>query len=266
MDWEPAHADHSIESVFVILTYAAPLDPNTFDEILVAGRKAAFARQFTNRVEAIDPQQIQLQPGQQVTEVIFDTSAPARRKIGFQRLSPEGRPIGEFGIAPSHLSLTSSHYSSWTDFKELGSALISAIEDVGPILDKVKSIQLQYVDRFSSTVPRADPFQVISRESSLLAQTMSQKQRAFHSHVGWFDYINENDRKLTNVNVDLVDNSWPNLQRNSLLSILTMARREVRDGVLEYPLNELDGLHDYLKALFSDIITREASVRVSLND
>jgi hypothetical protein len=28
----------------------------------------------------------------------------------------------------------------------------------------------------------------------------------------------------------------------------------------------LDGLHDYLKALFSDIITTEASARVSLND
>src|ERR1700760_52723 len=122
MDWEPAHADHSIETVFVVLTFSAPLDPNTFDEILVAGRKAAAAHQFLNRIESIDPQQVQLQPGQ--SEFVIDLSGTAaRRKVAFQRLAPDGRAIGEFGIAQSHLSLTSSHYSTWSDFKELGSSL-----------------------------------------------------------------------------------------------------------------------------------------------
>jgi hypothetical protein len=38
MNWEPAHADHSIDRAVVILTWCKPIDPNTFDELVAAGR------------------------------------------------------------------------------------------------------------------------------------------------------------------------------------------------------------------------------------
>jgi hypothetical protein len=43
MNWEPARADHSIERATASIALATPLDANTFDELVVAGRKAAAA-------------------------------------------------------------------------------------------------------------------------------------------------------------------------------------------------------------------------------
>ncbi len=48
MNWEPARADHSIERATASIALATPLDANTFDELIVAGRKAAAAHSLYN--------------------------------------------------------------------------------------------------------------------------------------------------------------------------------------------------------------------------
>jgi uncharacterized protein (TIGR04255 family) len=262
MNWEPAHADHSIDTVSVVITLDSPLDPDVFDEVIVAGRKAAAVHQFVNRVESLDP--VQLQPGQ---EIIFaGPNMIQQRRVAFQRLA-DGAAIGEFSIGISSFVLTYSRYANWTDFKTMGFDLLNAIQKVAPILTGVRSIQLQYLDRFTSTSVGADPFEVVSRSSSLLASVLADKTRAFHCHSGWFDYLGHDRRKLTNVNVGLVDNSPPSPEDTlSKLTFLTMARIEMVAGVLHQPLDELTSLHDYLKAVFEDIITDEAASRVALND
>ena len=54
MDWEPAHADHSIDRVVVTFNWHEPIEANTFDELLVAGRKAAVNYHLTHRIDIQD--------------------------------------------------------------------------------------------------------------------------------------------------------------------------------------------------------------------
>jgi uncharacterized protein (TIGR04255 family) len=261
MNWEPAHADHSIDSVSVVIALASPLDSDTFDEVIVAGRKAAAAHHFAHRVETMDL--MNMQAGQ---ELIFSAQSGTQppRRVAFQRLS-DGAPIGEFSIGKSSFILSYSRYTSWTDFKNMGFDLLNAVQAVAPILSGVRSIQLQYNDRFTSVSVGADVFEVVSRTSSLLAPVLADKTRALHCHSGWFEYFGADRRRLTNVNIGLVDNSAPSqVDAKSTLTLLTMARVEELAGPVKQPLDELTSLHDYLKVVFKDTITTEAAARVAL--
>jgi uncharacterized protein (TIGR04255 family) len=264
MNWEPAHADHSIEWVNVVLSLAIPIDADLFDEVLVAARKIAASHQFTHRTEGIEPLQIQGQPGAQILVDLAATST--RRRVTFQRLV-EGKPIGEFAVGSSTITLSWSRYSSWTAFKTMALDLLAPVQPIAPILDGIRTIQLQYLDRFTSTVVQANAFEVVKKSSSLLVSAVNTKTRAFHTHSGWFDYLDNSQRRLTNVNIDLTDNSPPTEpDAMSRLGILTMARIEALAGTLDDPLSGLDRLHLYLKELFNDLITKEAADRVSLNN
>lgn len=263
MNWEPAHADHSIESVNAVLSLTTPIDQNVFDEVLVAGRKAANAHQFTNRVEGIEPLQLNGPPG---AEVVIDlANAQMRRRVGFQRIV-DGAPVGEFAIGLTSVTLTSSNYSSWTHFLGMMVDLLTPIDALAGVFSQTRSLQLQYIDRFVSTAPEASAFEVVSPSSRFLASTMGEAKSAFHSHIGWFDYRNEGARRLTNINIDLIDNLPGPSGVHSRLGILTMARFESLQVPIEKPLDELSNVHYYLKKLFQDIITTDAADRVHLND
>jgi hypothetical protein len=263
MDWEPAHADHAIDSVSLAISLAEPIDPNTFDEIVMAGRKAATSHQFVHRIEATEPLQLQAGGG----EVIFEpASLMQRRRVAFQR-HVDGAVIGEFSVGMTAISLTSSRYSAWTAFQAMAFELLNSLHAASPILDSVKSIQLQYIDSFTSTVVSADYFEVISKTSSFLTRALDDKTRAFHCHSGWFDYSDEALRNLTNVNIGVVDNSPPAAaDAKSKITILTMARLEALTGVMIQPLGRFFDLHSYLKNVFEEIITPEAAARIALND
>jgi uncharacterized protein (TIGR04255 family) len=262
MNWEPAHADHAIDSVTAVISFAAPVDPNTFDEIVVAGRKAAAIHQFVHRVDGVEP--IQIQPGSQV--FLDASNMMHRRRVAFQRQA-DGAVIGEFTIGTTALILASSRYTTWTAFQKMASELINSLDVASPILDGVNSIQLQYVDSFTSTAVLADHFEVISKTSSFLAPALHNKRRAFHCHSGWFDYAEDKRRNLTNVNIGVVDNSPPaKADDMSKITILTMSRTEALSGVLNEPLKQLSNSQGYLKKLFEGIITPEAAARIALND
>src|SRR2546423_14744353 len=105
MNWEPAHADHSIESVNVTLWLASPVEPDLFDEMLVAARRAANNHQFIRRVEAIEPLQLQ-----QAEQIIIDLANVApRRRVAFQKVEDE-KPIAEFAVGASSIGLMSARY------------------------------------------------------------------------------------------------------------------------------------------------------------
>jgi hypothetical protein len=55
MHWEPARADHSIDRVVATINFPNPIDANSFDEDVVATRKAAAAHNLTDRLDVVEP-------------------------------------------------------------------------------------------------------------------------------------------------------------------------------------------------------------------
>ena len=272
MNWEPARADRSIERATASIALATPLDANTFDELIVAGRKAAAAHSLTDRIDLLEG--ITIQAAQQPTTGGIDLSQIAStlprvppRRVVFRRLDAENVSVDELSIGMQQIAVGTVRYRRWTDFNSLLSASLTALQQIHPIIENVKLVRLEYVDRFQSVPGGADHFEVIQRDSVFLAPILRDKSAALHVHSGWFDFESANVRQLTNINIDVNDVPIPppsDPRRN--ISILSLGQFEALTGTLDRPMERLDELHTYLKLTFRRIITLDAAQRVGLNN
>jgi uncharacterized protein (TIGR04255 family) len=264
MDWEPARADHSIERATASISFTDSLDPNAFDELIVAGRKAAATHNLTNRIDLLEPITIQ-QPASGKID-LTQIPMPLRRVV-FRRLDTEGVSVDELSIGMQQIAVGTLRYRRWADFYSLLSTSLTALQQIYPVIENVKTVRLEYVDRFQSILGGGDHFEVIRRDSAFLPPIVGDKPAALHVHSGWFDFETPNVRQLTNVNIDVSDVTVPpppEPRRN--VSILSMGQFEALTGTLDKPVERLVSLHDYLKSIFGRIITPDAAARVALND
>jgi uncharacterized protein (TIGR04255 family) len=261
MNWEPSRADHSIDRATVSIALAKPLDANTFDELVIAGRKVAATQLLTDRVDLVDP--IELTAGASAT---IDMSMPPRRVV-FRRLDADKVSVDELSIGVHRIAIGTLRYRRWADFFGLFTSSLQALEASYPITQNIRVARLEYVDRFNSTILSADHFEVINRKSEFLAPAVASKTAALHVHSGWFDYETPDIRKLTNVNIDVNDASVPPPpDPRRTISVLSIGQFEALNGTLDKTVERLNTLHDYLKSTFGETITVEAANRVSLND
>jgi uncharacterized protein (TIGR04255 family) len=267
MNWEPARADHSIDRATASIVLSVPIvDANTFDELVVAGRKAAAEQHLTDRVDMAEAIELpQPPPGAVVDLSQFSGMAP--RRVLFRRLDAERVAVDELAIGAQRIAVGTLRYRRWSDLFRLLSKSLAALETIYPISQNTKSVRLEYVDRFESAPGGADHFEVLRRESDFLCRVIADKTAALHVHSGWFDFETPHVRKLTNVNIDVHDITIPappDARRK--ITVLSMGQFEALQGTLDNPVSRLDDLHAYLKSIFGRIITPGAAARVALND
>jgi uncharacterized protein (TIGR04255 family) len=265
MNWEPARADHSIERATASIVLIAPLDANTLDELIVAARKAAAVHNLTDRIDLLEPVTIQ-QPASGRVELSLGGMHPTRRVL-FRRLDTDNLAVDELSIGVEQIAVGTLRYRRWADFYSLLSASLTALQQVYAIVQNVRSVRLEYVDRFRSAPGGADHFEVVQRDSVFLTPVVRDKSAALHVHCGWFDFETANIRQLTNINVDVNDvPTPPPHDPRRTVSIVTMGQFEALAGPLDRPIERFEQLHDYLKSMFGRIITADAAQRVALND
>jgi uncharacterized protein (TIGR04255 family) len=264
MDWEPARADHSIDRVIASITLVNRIDPNAFDDLVVAARKVAAAHQLTDRVDLQEPLEI---PADTPTVIFGDSSVMPPRRVVFRRLEVAGMPVEELSISFQRITFLTLRYRRWEDFNRLIDSTIETLDQAYAISKMAKFVRLEYLDRFLSAPGGADHFQVIAKNSEFLVPSVVNKTAALHVHSGWFDFESANVRMLTNVNIDVHDAPRPpSPEPRRTILVLSMGQYEALDGVLDRPIERLGELHDYLKKLFGRIITAETAARVGLND
>jgi uncharacterized protein (TIGR04255 family) len=262
MNWEPFRADHSIDRATASIVLAQPLDVNTFDEVIVAGRKAAAAQHLMDRVDLVDPLEFPVAQ----TGAVIDIRMPPRRVV-FRRLDADKVSVDELSIGSLRITFGTIRYGRWGDFFGRFKACLSALEATYPITQSVRTVRLEYVDRFNSTVENADHFEVIKRDSEFLAPVVASKTAALHVHCGWFDFETAHVRQLTAVNIDVSDVAIPPPpQPRRTVSVLSISQFEALQGMLDRPVERLDALHGHLKSMYGRIITSDAAKRVGLND
>ncbi len=262
MDWEPAHADHSIDRVVVTFNWHEPIEANTFDELLVAGRKAAVNYHLTHRIDIQDAVVLPPAAGNMIT---INSVALPPRLVAFRSLDQAGAPVEEILIGMRRMAFVTQRYRRWMNLRHMIIGIIDALGSVFPITHNVQVVRVEYIDRFQSPPGGADHFQVIERNSDFISTVLRDKDAALHVHSGWFDYEDGNCRRLTNVNIDVNDWSVPSPDNRRSLTILTLGQFESLSGVLQDPLTRIDTLHDYLKGVFRATITKDAAQRVSLD-
>ncbi|NEW95393.1 TIGR04255 family protein [Rhodopseudomonas sp. BR0G17] len=261
MNWEPAHADHSIDNVQVLFSFSEPIDPDSFDEVIIPLRQATSKHNLTNRIEAQEP----TPPAIPEKGIAIKIGGPTTRRVIFRRMA-ENDVVSEFSLGVRSLKLMTSRYQRWAPFFTVLSDVCHAIDQAWSISSNVKSIRVQYIDRFVSQPGGADHFEVLSKACPSIALPTTDAMAAFHVHTGWFDYDSlPKGRILTNINIDANDirfSTQPAVRRELL--ILTLRQIESATNALNDPLNLTDHLHKELKTLFRQLISDEAATRIGL--
>lgn len=261
MNWEPSRADHSIERATLTVSFGSRFNDDSLDELVVALRKSANQEGFTARHDQPDP--IEFTVGEGVPVHLNMAMSP--RRVEFQRLSPEHQLVDAVSIGGQNLMLTTFRYQRWGQFFELLCKFHSDLAKVQPLDTLISKVRLEYIDRFQSAVPEADYFEVIDQDSPFMTRNSRSKAKAFHVHSGWFDFEAPNVRFLTNINVDTLEQIVPgsnDIQKT--ISILTLRQSESLNGNLDNAVKHMERLHDDLKVMYSNIITKEAAARVAL--
>jgi uncharacterized protein (TIGR04255 family) len=263
MNWEPARADHSIERATASIVLLAPLSPDTFDELVVAARKAAARRELTNRYDTMDT--LEFSPPAPGGVINFQVPSAPPRRIAFQRLDPSSRAaIDELSVGQLRLAVGTTRYRSWGDLLDLMATGMSALNEVGALTagaELIRSVHLDYIDVFEAA-QGSDYFEVIDKRSRLIPSKLTEKTAGLHSHAGWFDYESDYVRRLTNINVDVHE---PVAGRQKI-TFLSVARIEAVQGGVDQPIDRLTDLHGHLQSIFRATITKEAADRVGLNN
>lgn len=266
MDWQPARADHAIDRAATVINFAAPLEPDTLDDVIIKVRQVAKSHHMTNRIEVTEPIEIQAKDGLPPKLTELDLAMQQPRRVVFRRMDIGNTLVEELSISNQRMILSTRKYRRWSDFYSVLIDATNAVAETFDIRNNVKSVQLEFVDKFHSDKQRADHFEILAKDSPYICASVASKTNSLHNHSGWFDYEGETTRKLTNVNIDVVESDAVN---NSIttksISVLTMARYEALDGSLAEPIERINELHVYLKKAFECIITKEAAIRVALN-
>jgi uncharacterized protein (TIGR04255 family) len=265
MNWEPAHADHSIDNVNVQVNFAEAMDSDAFDEVIIPVRRAAATHSLNHRIESQEPIEVPLGGAPAMFSVSLN-AFPASRRVAFQRVV-DGTVVAEFNIGARNFTMWTTRYQRWAQFFTQFRQIFAAIDDSWALASRVKSIRLQYIDRFMSAPGGSDHSEVLAANSPFVRVPQDDPYAAFHVHAGWFDYNSEPGvRILTNINVDAGDVRWSPLNQPRMLTFLTLLQHEAMGTNLDDPVGRTDILHQRLKNLFRELISADAATRVGLSE
>lgn len=177
----------------------------------------------------------------------------------------------QLGLMPNAIGWTSQQYIRWAGFKAQFEKVSSFAVQEYEALVSVSSVRLEYWDRFvwSGDWSDFDINQLLSG-SHLIAAKGFEVSREWHSHVGWFEDLGD-DRRLWNVNIDVVGVLTPPSGNSPSVGIYTMVQDQIAPGGDEGTFNNtpvatrLDTLHLELKKRLNELIRSEMSERIGLD-
>jgi len=261
--FEPLLPAHAIERCAATVVFASPLPANAVQQAVRAA--AAEIAEWS-----------QLQPAQSVgVAITFDTKTgkvsltqPANSFT--YELGPDG---SQLSVMPNIVIWQTSKYVRWKPFSGQFSTFAAPIVERFLEHAAINAVKLEYWDRFVWTGLQTDmdPALLLRENLRLVAPFVVQKGKVWHSHCGWFEPGPAGCRRLTNVNVDVVDVAVrPNEPLRPTIGIYTMLQDDhsvggaTRINEVVSVSSKLHGLHSALKALLDSIISEEMAERISL--
>lgn len=178
----------------------------------------------------------------------------------------------QLGLMPNAIGWATQQYIRWAGFKAQFDKVSSFAVQEYENLVSVSSVRLEYWDRFiwSGDWNDFDISQLLAASSPLIAAKGFDVPREWHSHVGWFEE-HGNERRLWNVNADIVGLVVPPSGNSPSVGIYTMVQDQVAPGGDEGVFDQtsiaarLDILHLELKKKLKELIRLEMSERIGLD-
>lgn len=165
--------------------------------------------------------------------------------VNFERISPSGDVELALSFNTSIISYVCNSYTRWkTVSKDAISILEQFIKFVVPA-PGISVIGLQYVDEFfiSGEFNSFTPSMIFAEDCPLLPKNVLTQSGGWHSHSGWFEAGADGEKRLNNLNVNMV------LQPERMVLQIVSAHR----SILLQPIIELDGVSATLNEHFDKL-------------
>ncbi|RWP80458.1 hypothetical protein [Mesorhizobium sp.] len=259
----------------MVITFAEPITSLVFRRIIRELEPRTFAKGLTNR-----------QPMQMVSVNFNPTGPQVQQSISsgmqFQKLSlvrvdenqVANKVVEELSIDPNHILYRNMNYSWWENvsgsYWEMCSDSISSIVESVPL----RTVRLEYLDRFiyDGDPEAATADGVIRRESELVSPHIFNLTDLWHSHTGKLEKTKGEDRRLFQVNIDMVDmvDDPGSLPRRSISIMSAVEERFGGTGMDSATADTLratfDDLHDEVKVLFRNAVDSQMLATVGLDN
>jgi uncharacterized protein (TIGR04255 family) len=256
--WVPASESHSIERVAVIYLFKEPL-PSKFVQ-----NASAYADGLMAEGKFIEKRLLQ-----EANLQLYGAEALSKNteSVGYTYVDKSGEEA--LKILKDRAQFSATEYGTWKAFSQ------EADKTVGPFVSKaltltgIRSIKLEYVDRFifEGPISDVDYSEMLQMDKLGLPEEARGGELPWHDRKGWFTKWDMGN-VLINLNVsasDVAPRDRPDARLKSI-QIVTVSETRFSETIdqTEVATGILEKLHDLTKETFRSVMTEKAANLVGL--
>jgi len=267
-NFNPAHEAHSIEQVLFVVQFGRPLT----DEELLKVRQSTSVFKVSKEL----PATTELQG----FTINMGMGAPMPVQNGFMlyRTGPDGTVEKELRIERNSVTFRTTHYSRWENIWNEAKKYFEPIIPLFSTNNKATGISLNVFDKFiwSGAIEKCSAEALLSRESKYLCPYLFENKDLWHSHTGAFIRVDDQTKRLININIDSLDEIQGNNPCRVVVIATVLTDLLNQPGYTPYDLEEINSmaeieskfqeLHIYGNGVFGNIINYDISKRIALID
>lgn len=177
-------------------------------------------------------------------------------------------------VNPNRIDHRIQKYTRWENAKKSFDVLSRPIYNYFNNLVEINEVRLEYVDIYTwdGDWSDIDYQKIINTKSPLIALSASEFGAEWHSHCGWFEFLDD-IRRLMKINIDAITmNNHVNSESVPALAVTTACVDSLATsaktpswGTFDHVIETLDAQHDALKNCLSRVICDSMSRRIGLN-
>jgi uncharacterized protein (TIGR04255 family) len=266
--FEPVHDAHAIEQVVFVLQIDRPLDDKSF--AAVSDAAAAFMSDLPGRnvIQAV---------GLMIGAVGIGTPAPPMMGTVFSRTNPAGIVESELRVERATVSFRTTLYTRWDAVWAQARKYFDVLIPKYVTSARIAGISLNFVDRFVWIGLPAEcrPASLLRPSSKYVSPNVYEAPDLWHSHTGAFLRVDNQTKRLLNVNIDYVDGIPPENKRTVVITTVLndmfnqpdfQATEVTAESVASLFDAHMQQLHSFGKSVFGNIINDEMKKRIALVD
>lgn len=286
--WIPAHERHAIERVSLTFELSGALPIKLLSNLMAGAASKLASKGLDSVTEAMElnfPPAIMQQgaffASPQISVgpnglVVGGQAQPFQASGRTYRLIRAGEVKEELQLHKNRVVYMAVEYDGWVGFRQRFLDLAGEFLERSITVAGIDAVKLEYWDRFTfdGNQENIDFLQLIRENSPYVADFARSQKGLWHSHIGFFTEPGSAEKRLVNLNVDVVDlaeaitQTGERLERRSV-GIYSMVQDTFdRDHALEtteHAVSTTDEMHTILKDVLTNVITTEIAERISLN-
>lgn len=269
--YEPVHSAHAIEQVVLFFKIDRFLDDNEFASVRSAAEK--FEKELPGRAEMQTFTVNVGFPGQ------FASQTGQSNGVVMSRTAPNGSLEKELRIERGSLTFRTTIYRRWNTFLSDASIYLSELIPLYALsTTRISSVGLSVVDKFfwAGSPENARPRDLFRENTKYLSPHLLDATDLWHCHTGCFKSIDDNTKRLLNINVDCTDEASFGTKRRSIIigkAVTDFFNQEgLKETVIEgtdafgFFAEQMPRLHAEDKSSLVDLISQRMASRIALVD